>query len=57
MKDCILRYFASKELHLHNAVTENTKITDHNNNLAHLQYLGASYIKKISPEINIGLKA
>ena len=47
---------ANKELHLHNVVTENTKITDHNNNLVHLQYLGACYIKKISPQTNIGLK-
>ena len=47
----------SKELHLHNAVTENTEIIDHNDNWAHLQYLVADYIKTMSPDINIGLKA
>ena len=47
----------SKELHLHNAVIENTEIIDHNDNWAHLQYLEAYYIKTMSPEINIGLKA
>ena len=30
---------ASKELHLHNAVIENTEIIDHNDNWAHLRYL------------------
>ena len=44
-------------MHLHNAVTENTKIIDHNNNWAFLQYLEAYYVKPMSPEINIGLKA
>ena len=47
----------SQELHLHNAVTENTKIIDRNNNWAHLQYLEAYYIKTTSPEINIELEA
>ena len=47
----------SKELHLHNAVIENTEIIDHNDNWAHLQYLEAYCIKTMSPEINIGLKA
>ena len=47
----------SKELHLHNNVIENTEIIDHNGNWAHLQYLEAYYIKTMSPEINIGLKA
>ena len=40
------------ELRLHNAVTENTKIIDQNDNWAHLQYLEA-----MSPKINIRLKA
>ena len=44
----------SKELHLHNAIIE---VIDHNDNWAHLQYLEAYYIKTMSPEINIGLKA
>ena len=47
----------SKELLLHNAVTENTDIIDHNDNWTHLQYLEAYFIKTMSPEINIGLKA
>ena len=46
-----------KELHLLNAVTENTDIIDHNGNWTHLQYLEAYYIDTMSPEINIGLKA
>ena len=44
-------------MHLHNTVTENTEAIHHNDNWAHLQYLEAYYIKTISPEINIGLKA
>ena len=32
-------------------------IIDHNDNWAHLQYLVADYIKTMSPDINIGLKA
>ena len=36
----------SKEMNLHNAVTENTKIIDHNDNWALLQYLEAYYIKQ-----------
>ena len=44
-------------MHLHNVVTENTKIIDHNDNWAHSQHLEAYYIKTISPEINIRLKA
>ena len=47
----------SKELHLDNVVTENTEIIDHNNNWAHLQDLEADFIKTMSPELNIGLKA
>ena len=35
----------------------NTEIIDHNNNWAHLQYLDAYYIKTMSHENNIGLKA
>ena len=46
-----------KELHLLDAVTENTDIIDHNGNWTHLQYLEAYYIKTMSPAINIGLKA
>ena len=46
----------NKELHLHNAVIENTEIANHNDNWAHLQYLEAYYIKTMLPEINIGLK-
>ena len=41
---------------LHNVITENTKVIGHNSNWVHLQYL-ETYIKKISPELNIGLKA
>ena len=47
----------SKELHLHNAVTENTGIVDCNDNWGHLPYLEAYYIKTMSPEINIELEA
>ena len=47
----------SQELHLHNTVTENTEIIDRNDNWAHLQYLQAYYIKTMSPEIKIKLKA
>ena len=47
----------NKEMHLHNAVTENTEIIDQNDNWTHLQYLEAYYIKITSSEINIGLKA
>ena len=47
----------SKELHLHNAVTENTKIIDNNDIWVHLQYLEAYCIKTMSPEINVELKA
>ena len=44
-------------MHLQNAVTENTEIIYHNDNWAHLQYIEAYYIKTMSSEINIGLKA
>ena len=47
----------SKKLHLHNVFTENTEIIDRNDNWAYLQYLEAYFIKAMSPEINIGLKA
>ena len=47
----------SQELHLHNAVTENTEIIARNDNWAHLQYLQAYYIKAMSPEIKIKVKA
>lgn len=53
----IVNKVVSKELlHLHNTVTENTKVIEHNKNWAHLQYLEAYYINTISPEINMGLK-
>ena len=38
LPDIDVNTIASKELHLPNAVTENTEIIDHNNNWAHLQY-------------------
>ena len=47
----------SKQMHLHNAVSENTEIIDHNDNWTHLQYLEDYYIKIVSIEINIELKA
>ena len=47
----------SKELHLHNAVTDNVEILDKNNKWGQLQFLEARYIKKLTPEINFGLKA
>ena len=53
----VVNNIVNKKMHLHNAVTENTEIIDHNDNLTHLQYLEAYYIKTMSPEINIGLKA
>ena len=52
----VVNTIVNKEMHLHNVVTENAKIIDHNDNWAHLQYLDAYYIKTMSPEINIGLK-
>ena len=48
---------ASIELLLCNAVTENIKIIYHSDNWTLLQYLEAYYIKAMSPEVNIGLKA
>ena len=53
----VVNAIVNKEMHLHNAVTENTKIIDHSDHWAHLQYLEAYYIKTMSPEINIGLEA
>ena len=47
----------SKDLHMHNAVIDNTEIIDYNDKWAQLQYLEAYYIKTMSPEINVGLKA
>ena len=38
----------SKEMHLHNAVTENNKIIYHNDNWVHLQYLEPYYIKTLA---------
>ena len=52
-QQCIIDAFntiVSKELHLHSAVTENTKIVHHNDNCAHLQYLESYYIKAMPPE-------
>ena len=53
----VVNTIVSKELHLDNVVTENTEIIDHNNNWGHLQDLEADFIKTMSPELNIGLKA
>ena len=36
----------NKERHLHNSVTENTEIIDHNDKWAHLQFLEAYYFKQ-----------
>ena len=47
----------SIEMLLCNAVTENIKIIYHSDNWTLLQYLEAYYIKTMSPEVNIGLKA
>ena len=47
----------SKELHLHNAVINDVKILDKNDKWGQLQFLQAYYIKKLAPEINLGLKA
>ena len=46
----------SKDLHIPNAVIDNTEIIDYNNKWAKLQYLEAYYIKTMSLEINVGLK-
>ena len=43
----------SKQMHLQNVVTENTKIIDHNGNWAHFQYLEAYCIKTMTAEFNI----
>ena len=42
----VVNTMLNKDMHLHNAVTVNTKIIDRNDNWAHLQYLEAYYIKK-----------
>ena len=47
----------SIELLLCNAGTENIKIIYHSDNWTLLQYLEAYYIKTMSSEVNIGLKA
>ena len=46
-----------KELHLRNAVINNVKILDNNEEWDQLQFLEAYYIKALAPEINLGLKA
>ena len=46
-----------KELHLRNAVINNVKILDNNEEWDELQFLEAYYIKALAPEINLGLKA
>ena len=46
----------SKELHLRNAVINNVKILDNNEEWDQLQFL-ETYIKAVAPEINLGLKA
>ena len=53
----VVNTIVNKEMHLHNAVTENTQVIDHNKNWAHLQSLEAYYITTMSHKINIGLKA
>ena len=52
----VVNTIVNKEMHLHNAVAENTEIIDHNDNWAYLHHC-FYYIKTMSPEINIGLKA
>ena len=44
------------ELHLHNAVISNVKTLDKCKKWVQHQFLEAYYIKKLAPEINIGLK-
>ena len=51
-----INIIVSKDLHLHNAVVQNTEMIDHNKQLVNLQYLETFYIKTMWPEINIGLK-
>ena len=53
----VVNNIVSRELHLHNAVTENIDIIDHSDSWAQLQYLETNYIKTMAPETNIGLKA
>ena len=43
--------------HLINAVLNNCRIIDQNNNWSQLSFLEAYYIKTLKPEINDGLKA
>ena len=47
------------ELHSHimNAVHNNSKVLDYNNNWSQLCFLEAFYIKTLKPKINAGLKA
>ena len=47
----------SKELHLRNAVINNVKIFDNNEEWDQLQFLEACYIKALAPKVNLGLKA
>ena len=47
----------SREVHLHNAVINEVKISDKNDKWGQLQFLEAYYIEKLAPEINFGLKA
>ena len=53
----IVNTIVSKDLHLPNVVIQNTEIIDLNEQWTHLQYSGAFYVKTMSPEINIRLKA
>ena len=46
----------SKELHLHNAIINSVKILDKKNKWGQIQFLEAYYNKKLTPEINFGLK-
>ena len=43
--------------HIMNAVHNNSKVLDHNNNWSQLCFLGAFYIKTSKPKTNAGLKA
>ena len=44
-------------LHIYNAVINNTNIIDYNNNWSQLEFLEVYHIKKHMPSINYGLKA
>ena len=50
-------HLINHEEHILNAVLNNCKVLDSNDNWSQLAFLEAFYIKKLRPKINDGLKA